>query len=364
MSLKKIISLLLCLIFAMGVMLLSVSCGKDDNTNNDVSDDDTGNNTVCTVHKDKNNDGKCDVCDAPYSDKVKITVKILDENGVGVPGASVRAVAASGELPLGTTGENGSFVCEIKPATYTICIEDLPEYWYITNNYHDFDITSTTSSLVFTAINNTPDGSADKPFYAGDGVENSVIPAGAAYLYYATGSSRYVIINAPGVKLTYNGEDYTADENGIIKVLLTAPDSIYERIYFTVTNTLDTENTVSITFESLPGTYDNPYEAELDTATEATVAKEGMVYYKWTATAVGTLRVCSEDTNNMITLRCGAVVTEASDGGAFVEINVGEGDTVIIEVASKDGSSETDTIAFTLSFTEAEGEATEGGDEQ
>jgi hypothetical protein len=363
MSLRKIISLLLCLALAMGVTLLSVSCGKDggDGTDNDSSDDDT-NNTECTVHKDLNKDDKCDVCDAPYSDKVKITVKILNESGDGVSGATVRAIAASGELSLGTTGADGCIIAELKPATYTICIEDLPEYWYITNNYHEFEITATTSSLVFTAINNTPDGSADKPFYAGEGVENALMPAGAAHLYFATGSSRYVIINNANVKLTYNGEDYTADESGVIKVLLTAPESIYERIYFTVTNTLETETTVSITFESLPGSYDNPYAAELDTVTEATVAKEGMVYYKWTAAFGGTLRVSSEDTNNMITLRCGAIVTEASDGGAYVELTVNDGDTVIIEIASKDGISETDTIAFTVTFTETEGEAAEDGD--
>ena len=294
----------------------------------------------------------CDVCGGVISNSTVLTLTVVDEGGAGVTGATVTAIFGTSEISLGTTDGDGKLSYELTHGTYTICIESLPEYWFIANNYHEFEINETQSTLSFTAIDNTPNGSEERPFYAGDGTEAVAMPAGATHIYYANGSSRYVIVRNAGVKLTYNGAEYLPDENGVVKVLLITPESTYERIFFTLTNTLDTENSVSLSFEALPGSYDNPHSAVIGELTEATVEKGKMVYYEWTAEEDGILRASSNDENNLITLRNGVVVTESSDGCAFVEISVSTGDTVIIEIASKDGVSDTDNVEFTLTFSE------------
>ena len=345
MRTKKLLALLLCLSLTLSVILFTASCDKDDST-------DDGNNETCS-HKNTDGNKTCDICGEELPETVKLTVTVLDEQGNGVKDATVELSSGATVLTLGSTDANGKLTYVVKTGTYTVNVDNLPEYWYITNNYQEFDVNYGSESITFTAINNAPDGSADKPFFVGDGISSAVLPAGASYLYYATGSSRYLVINNAGVKVSCNGTDYTPDENGTVKLLLNAPESVYERLYFTVTNTLTTDNTFSLSFEYLPGTYDNPYSAELDTEVSASVPKDTSVYYKWIATESGKLRVSSSDTNNLIVLRSGDSVTESSDGAAYIEINVVKGSTIIIEVASKDKDSETDTIAFTLTLEES-----------
>ena len=344
MRTKKLLTLILCLALALTVSLFTASCDKDDQQD--------GGEQTC-AHKDADWNKTCDACGEALPDTVKLTVTVLDEAGNGVKGATVEISSGATVLTLGSTDADGKLTYVVKTGTYTVNIENLPEYWYITNNYHEFEINYGSEALSFTAINNAPDGSADKPFFAGEGITSTEMPAGASYLYYATGTTRYLVINNAGIKVTYNGTDYTPDANGNIKLLLNAPESIYERIYFTVTNTLTTSNTFSASFEYLPGTYDNPYSAELGTSVDATVPKETSVYYQWIATESGKLRVSCADTNNLIVLRTGATVTESSDGAAFIEISVIKGNAVIIEVASKDTSAESDTISFTLTLEES-----------
>ena len=344
MRITKILTLLLCLALALGITLFTASCDKGGN--------DTGNDTECT-HKDATGDKICDDCGETLPDTVTLNVTVLDEDGKGVKGVEVCIKSGATYLTLGATDENGVLKYVVQLGTYTVELNNLPEYWYVVNNNQEFAINHGASSLTFTAINNAPDGSAEKPFYAGDAVESIVMPAGASYNYYATGTSRYLVINNSGVKVTYNDTVYTPDDNGIVKLLLNGPESVYDRIYFTITNILTTENTVSGSYEFLPGTYENPYTAELGTAIDATIAKEASVYYKWVATESGKLIVSSSDENNYITLINDYVVTEGSNGAASVAMGVAKGDSVLILVASKDSTSETDTITFTLSFEEA-----------
>lgn len=377
MKLKKIITLLLALSLILSVLMLACSCNKDNDTDNN------GNSNVpptCTSHKDENGNKKCDICDQSFSPNcascvdtnnngkcdvcgkdyvipatsVSCTVTILDEDGAPVSGAVITLGNDDGTIQFGTTGNDGKAKKEIDFGEYIIYIEELPEYWYISTNYSKITVSETSKDFSYVAIDNSPDGSLEKPFFLGSESDTRTFGAGVTYNYSCVPSTRYIVIENASAKLVYNDTEYLPD-NGVIKVLMYSEEATHTRTILTVTNTSDAENSITVSFEELPGSLMNPYVAELDTETVVTVPKESSIHYVWTATATGTLKITSPETYNLLTLyNENTYVMEATGGRNYIEIDVNAGDVIKITVSSSNTADESSDVTFTLSLTEAE----------
>ena len=114
---------------------------------------------------------------------------------------------------------------------------------------------------------------------------------------------------------------------------------------------------MTVSLMSDPGTMDNPMIIEvLGEAITAQVPQEGMVYYKWTATASGTLKVSSSDSINNISLNniTTSRVSDFTEGKEFETLAVSEGDivTVVVSVIGGDRNAEFNPVTFTLTLEE------------
>lgn len=372
-TLSKILLTVLALCMLLSLCILT-SCGDDGNT--------TESSTVCSEHKDLDKNGKCDDCMAdvkkdpctthvdddydklcdecgesliPVIVKYPVTVTLKQEDGTGLANAKVM-LKNQDDLTVVTltTDANGSASCQVVKGEYLVMIEELPQNWYSTSNYSTVSISEGENSFEFEVINNTPDGTAEKPFPSQDaetGVNTTVtIPAGVTYNFTTKGASRYLIINNAGAKVTYKDVEYVADGDGVVKVLFDSTESTEITLY-QVTNTSSNEITVEITFESVPGTQDNPFAAELGKEILAPTGNGTEVYYTVNATEDGMLVVYSSNPHNSIMMynTTSYAVSNHTNGSTCGYIAVKSGDKISITVGLVTEEEHCD-IAFTLSI--------------
>ena len=372
-TLNKILVTVLALCMLLSLCILT-SCGDDGDT--------TESSTVCSEHKDSDNNGKCDICSAdvkknpctthidddydklcdecgesliPVIVKYPVTVSLKKEDGTGLANAKIMLKSQDDSTVVTmTTDANGIASCELVKGEYLVMIEDLPQNWYSTSNYSTVVIAENDNIFDFEVIDNTPDGTVEKPFpsqNAETGVNTTVtIPAYATYNFTTKGASRYLIINNAGAKVTYKDVEYTADGDGIVKVLFDATESTEITLY-QITNTSSAEITVEITFESVPGTQDNPFTAELESEIVAPTGNGTEVYYTVTATKDGTLVAYSSNPLNSIMMynTTSYTVSNHTNGSPCGYIAVKSGDKISITVGLVTEEEPCD-IAFTLSI--------------
>ena len=304
---------------------------------------------VCDDHIDTDGDNLCEICGAVCVDPIEVSIVLKDEKGGAMAGISL-TLLLDGENALdATTDASGYVKAELLPGTYTVWFEGLKEGWYVEGNMSEVEFSAEAPSHEFTAIDNNPDGSEEKPYYVGDDTVTLTVGAGATYHCFARGTStRYLVVEGATAKVVYEGEEYLA-ENGVIRVLVKGAEDTNSTMPFTVTNTGTGECAISVRFESLPGTQSNPYRAEADKTLTAEVPAEGAIYYTYTATGSGYLVLTSTtpDNNIMMYNTTTYVVTSYTDGGACLYLPVNAGDTVSITVSSK-GAAEVNAVEFSL----------------
>ena len=366
----RILALVLCVLLC--AMALIACDGGDDpqpcETHNDADKDGICDvcsaevDVPCTEHTDKNNDRFCDDCNEliPVA-KYTVTVTVKDENGTPLSDISVVLRKENSNALSGMTNESGVVSGELVAGKYMLIVEGLPEYWYATGNYSTIQVNATSTAFEVTAVDNTPNGTTEKPFPAEDAESGetavSQMPAGATYWYTTKGESRYLVIENSNIKVSYEGTEYLPDVGGTVRVLLSTSD-VNENTMFAVINTADSVNTVTIGFEALPGTLGNPYVATLGVEQTATVKAGYSVYYTVTADKSGWLVLSSlSDTNNIMLFNTTAsTVSNATNGAKTAMLYVNQGDVIRVTVSTllEAPSDETlplpqDEIAFTLS---------------
>ncbi|MBQ7386958.1 MAG: hypothetical protein IJW03_02205 [Clostridia bacterium] len=346
------------LTLALALSLVSCDKCKDGHVDSDKDFicDECGGDMPCD-HIDDDGDFLCDKCgefyEAPivYAD-FKITV--YNDDTSAFEGVRVLINDAEGTEVLNTlTDKNGEVKGNLATGKYFISFElDSDGYVYVPGGY--IEIKKENNSFTYTAIDNTPDGTPEKPFFISDDEVVYTIPAGATYTFTLKGETRTMIIENSSVSVSYGGTEYTPVDNKI-EVSVSGPtDPSDPPTAFTVTNTADSDNEVTLRFVSPLGSRNNPFSVTngMPYTTEI-ITYEDIIYYVFTATDNGTVHVSSETEENYIKIMNTTTsrVSEYTDGtvGSTVSLrDVNEGDRILIEVStdSESGSA----VEFILHF--------------
>lgn len=336
------------LIVALLVLLLSamafVACNGGQTTESTPSDTTAEGNGAATETP----------TDAP-AHKVEVTLTVKDQEGNPMAEAVLTILPANGEGESATltADSEGTVKVSLPEGEYTVRFDVLPEYVL------GIDTTITVAAgmepVVLEVTDNTPNGSEERPFVINEDSLTVTVPAGETYHFtFFGGYNRTLHVTDAGVEILFRDETYTPDENGSIAVRIIT-DSPRDHAYVAITNKNGDTRDITLTLVSDPGAMDNPIAIEqLGETITARVPQDGMVYYKWTATATGTVTVLSSDTINNISLNnlTTSRVSDFSNGAESVSLDVTEGDeiTVVVSVLGGDKQAEYNEVSFKLSM--------------
>lgn len=289
---------------------------------------------------------------------VEYSVTVIDQEGAAVPDAKLSLLVDDEVKYTATTDADGKATLSVKAGNYALVIDEMSEGYYDVEYSHEITASVDNVSITLEVVNNTPNGTEERPYVMLEDALVLNIPAGETYHLLAYGSNRILNVENPSVKITYKGKDYTPNSDGVIELEVSA-ETAREPIKFTVTNTSESENTVTVNIASPLGTAENPIiitdiGAEI-TAEDASA--DGIVYYKWISTGSGILAVTSYDAHNNISFynMTTYVVSSYTDGSVAEYIQVNAGDEISITVSSK--SSEASDVTFTLSLCDGDADS-------
>lgn len=312
----------------------------------------------CTSHTDADSDGKCDACGEEVKAPavtVDYTITVVDQDGAKIEGASFTLYSGFDEAANGTTDADGSFSLKLVEGEYTLSFDSLPEGYFPYEASSVVKVSPDVTSTEIIVENVIPNGSAERPFPISAEDPSITLPASASYYYSIGGGTRILKLEAADIELVYGDNTYLPDANGKIEVTL-IPESHFSPIILKFTNKAESEQTVDLTFESLPGSPERPFEAKLDTTYTASVTKESTVYYQWIADKSGIIAVTtySADSTIMLYNKTTMEVSPYTDGKVCEYIWVNVGDELSIAVAS---TSKEDIASVEFLLTYAKGDA-------
>ena len=234
----------------------------------------------CDPHVDENGDSICDNCDEYFTVQVNFTVKL--ENGQPFS-ASKLLVERGGTTFEVTLDASGKGTADLPIGLYYVSFEGA----YVADAY-GINVDGKNTEYTLTVLDNTPDGTANKPFFVSE-VENQVTLAPGQEIFYTCHASSAKILKVYGenVVTTYDKITYN-NFNGYVEVALKVVDG-GENV-FSITNLSHSQLNVVFYLESPLGASDNPIILSENTIS-ATVTVEGITYYSWTAYKNGVLTV-------------------------------------------------------------------------
>jgi hypothetical protein len=236
---------------------------------------------------------------------------------------------------------------------YTVRFDVLPEY--VLGIDTPLTVTEGMEPVVLEVTDNTPNGSEERPFVVNEDTVTVKLPAETTYHFTLLGANNRTLTYTNGdVILLYQDGVYHPADDGVLEVRMST-ESPRAHSFFALQNTSAAEIELTFRIFSDPGAMDNPILLEnLGEPVTANVPQDGMIYYKWTATATGTLTVSSADPINNISLNNlnTSQVSDFSAGGESVSLKVTEGDiiTVVVSVIGGDKQAETQPVTFTPSM--------------
>ena len=218
----------------------------------------------------------------------------------------------------------------------------------------------TEAEVPFTATFVKIGASADLPIFIMDYIMPLEIEAGET-VYFAgrMGGKDLVIEGAEGLTVTLDGEDYTADESGVISFLVPGDGGFFAPpIAFSVTNGNDTAVSTTMSFQAPLGSSENPAELILGDESIDVPAAFGEYYYTWTAPADGEFyfQMLTETgwqytLNNLTAGTYGDTVWSDSEWPeTFVTLTVSKDDEIQLKVAAYDPETPWTTPAGTIEF--------------
>lgn len=334
------------LILALAVSLLAVAA-CDKNPPADTTEDTTAAGEEATTEA---------PTETPAA-KVEVTLTVKDQDGNAMPEAVLTILPASeeGESATLTADNEGTVTVTLPEGEYTVRFDVLPEY--VLGIDTKITVKAGMEPVVLEVIDNTPNGSEERPFVINEDSLTVTVPAGETYHFTLFGGyNRTLHVTDAGVEILFRDQTYAPDENGSIAVRIVT-DSPRDHAYVALTNKSGDTREITLTLVSDPGAMDNPIVIEtLGEAITANVPQDGMVYYRWTATAAGKLTVTSADDINNISLNnlANSKVTDFTNGAESVTLEVAEGDTItiVVSVIGGDKQAETNPVIFTLTLGE------------
>ena len=334
------------LILALAVSLLAVTA-CDKNAPADTTEDTTAAGEEATTEA---------PTDAPAA-KVEITLTVKDQDGNAMPEAVLTILPASeeGESATLTADNEGTVTVTLPEGEYTVRFDVLPEY--VLGIDTKITVKAGMEPVALEVIDNTPNGSEERPFVINEDTLTVTVPAGVTYHFTLFGGyNRTLHVTDAGAEILFRDQTYAPDENGSIAVRIVT-DSPRDHAYVALTNKSGDTREITLTLVSDPGAMDNPIVIEtLGESITANVPQDGMVYYRWTATAAGKLTVTSADPINNISLNnlANSKVTDFTNGAESVTLEVAEGDTItiVVSVIGGDKQAETNPVTFTLTLGE------------
>lgn len=328
MLFRKILIALL----ALSLSAALASCGDKDKGN------------TCN-HKDANDDGKCDACSADFEDgdeeeelvKKTFTFTVKEVGGTTLKNVDLKLTAGQYTVNI-TSDANGKATAELYPAKYSVeFIRPEDE----TDSRFNYQLETTLLTLSadnlsadILMVDNTPNGTAEKPFFIFEKAAISLAP-GQEIFYHCRGSlESWLEIAGDDLVISYNGKTITS-ENGLLKLNFEREEGKpVEATYdsFSVKNNGTANYEGFIEFKYLPGTSGNPYPV---TGNSFSASSSGNnVYYKYVATTSGVLVATAE--NISVTLVNDSVVsgdtTEA--GAAYVYAAAGDEISILVNGGS------------------------------
>ena len=361
-TMKKI--LLLILVGAIALTALT-ACGKckehvDEDKDGKCDKCDEAVEIVCTEHTDADGDKMCDVCDeilldpTPAEVTVNVSFTLKDQEGTAIPGVSVTFSPKKGGTPVTATSDaSGKLTAALVTGGYSVTYTyDSEAIGYFLPDTSSITVVESTTELALRMINNTPNGTASRPYVVSAVEANAeTIPAGATYyytVYHAVGL--LINIDTDALKVTYDGTEITAAGGEIDFALLGEDNNAVE--VFTVENTTGADVSFNIEIYSPLGSHGNPHiitDISVPFVAEG-VNKDHRIYYLYTATEAGTLTLTLATEGAYANLQNNVDVQNTS-GSNSASITVAVGDQVLIDCS---GTAETAIdVSFTLTFAAA-----------
>lgn len=359
------------LIVAIVVILFVCLGGKD--TSVDKEDDKT--KVEQNDDKDKDEEKKEE---SENKEEAIFTVKVVDADGAVVPGVVVQ-VCKDTCVP-GTTDETGvaTFKLEITEG-YKLSVLTLPEgYEYtgeaeiaLTAGITEYELKiqkkaestdsgnggGQTATQQPTTTNPSGQeilgaGSKDQPYLETPNLDNMTlttvsIPAGKTLYYgiYRVGNMILTINDANAYVIESNGTRHNASGG---KVSFTVEDALAsDYVLFQIGNNSGSAKSFTIKFSNPTGSYQNPTTAKMSSniTVNLSAGDSDGHWYKYIAERTGKIRfylLTSPDSNGLIVTnnRNSAQRTTEADAqvdsqGTYIEIDVQQGDEILINVAAK-----------------------------
>ena len=322
----------------------------------------------CKNHVDANDDLKCDNCGADYDDgeeapdvvtvKVKFTVRF--DSGEPVSGLKLMLDRKETTYYTITLDDNGQAYVDIVPATYYFSLEG----YYLVDSVNGQNVSGAVIKENTTEINivfkdNTPDGSAEKPFFISD-AENTVVLAPGQEIFYTchVPSEKYIRVDNENITVTYENQSYNP-VNGSVEVLLEAAGR--EQAVFSLKNNSDSEITTVIHLGASLGTSENPITLT-ENNLSVTVTTGKVIYYTWVAYKDGVLLLESPTERNNISLKNLSVGNSSEEnpstlesGVAYMVVSKGDIISIAVSVVPEAPDAQPTQIALALSLTIYEG---------
>ncbi len=325
---------------------------------------------VCS-HMDNDGNGICDLCQSslvseaettpdtdpatetvPETDAAKSIITeicVKDQNGTPISGAVLQINDESNTLvETATTYPNGTVSLTLLEGKYTVIFAELPEYHL--GGMPQIEIKEGIGTIDLEVINNTPDGSEEHPFFLNSETASFSFDANTTlhFSLFAGDRRSIVIENAADLTLTLDGTTHLPDENGLIKIPVVSANQ-QNHLSMSITSKIAQSVTVGVVAEL--GSSDNPIVIEALGTVTATVPKDSIVYYTYTAARSCTLVLTSEDSKNNISMtnRTTSVTTNFSNGSlGELSLDIVSGDVITIAVSVLGGDENLDS--YDLSF--------------
>lgn len=303
----------------------------------------------CKEHVDMDDDFLCDNCGKDYNDGLEIITETVRFTvmleGEALSGVKFTLVNADDDKRYDfTTDAQGKASSLLPVGEYTVEYDYTTIAESISSDTYLVVVEQGMDEIVITLADNTPDGSAEKPFYISENeTEITIEPAGELHFNYRGAVTKYLTINSDKLVVIYEETEYTAVD-GVIEVAITSKE-IGTNASFVVKNISgETVNEIMTLLAPL-GSMDNPYNLNEDYDCKI-VPAEGTIYYKWTAVEdyVIVIYVPDNKVNSVgITkvLENDVPVSSFSSGDSYAYMPVSAGDTVTIAIST---SNKEDTL--------------------
>lgn len=367
---KKIIIGVIALIIAVAVVILAVLFGGKDT---EVDKDDDKTKVEQNDDKDKDEDKE----ESDDKEEATFTVKVVDADGTAVAGVVVQV--CKDECVPATTDETGvaTFKVEIKEG-YKLSVVSCPEGYEYTGGEVALTAGITEYELKIQKKAESTDGgngggnaatqqptttnpsgqeilgagSKNQPYLETPNLDNMTvttvsIPAGKTLYYgiYRVGNMILTINDSSAYVIESNGTRHNASGG---RVSFTVEDALAsDYVLFQIGNNSSSAKSFTVKFSNPTGSYQNPTIARMNSniTVNLSAGDSDGHWYKYIAERTGKLRfylLASPDSNGLIVTnnRNSAQRTIEADGavdsqGTYVELDVQQGDEIVINVAAK-----------------------------